>query len=145
MSDAMNQCVLMLKIIFRKPLFITSTGIIGLIKERSPVTFFHAFDIYILSWWTRFKPSWWRHQMETFSALLAICAGNSPVPGEFPTQRPVTRNFDVYFDLRPDKRFTKQSWGWWFETLSHSLWRHRNANTTFHNIGTINAFSFVWL
>ena len=38
--------------------------------------------------------------METFSALLAICAGNSPVPGEFPTQRPVTRSFDVFFDLR---------------------------------------------
>ena len=36
--------------------------------------------------------SWWRHQMETFSALLAICAENSPVPGEFPAQRPVTRN-----------------------------------------------------
>ena len=33
--------------------------------------------------------------METFSALLAICAGNSPVPGEFPAQRPVTRNFDI--------------------------------------------------
>ena len=46
----------------------------------------------------------WRHQMETFSALLAICAGNWPVPGEFPTQRPVTRNFDVYFDLRPNAR-----------------------------------------
>ena len=43
---------------------------------------------------------WWRHQMETFSALLAICAGNSPVPGEFPTQRPVTRSFDVFLDLR---------------------------------------------
>ena len=70
--------------------------------------------------------TWWRHQMETFSALLAICTGNSPVPGEFPTQRPVTRSFDVYFDLRPDKRLSKQSWGWWFETLSHSLWRHRN-------------------
>ena len=42
--------------------------------------------------------SWWRHQMETFSALLAICAGNSPVPGEFPSQRPVTRSFDVFFD-----------------------------------------------
>ena len=41
--------------------------------------------------------SWWRHQMETFSALLAICAGNSPVPGEFPAQRPVTRSFDVFF------------------------------------------------
>ena len=56
--------------------------------------------------------------METFSALLALCAGNSPVPGEFPTQRPVTRSFDVYFDLRPNKRLSKQSWGWWFETLS---------------------------
>ena len=71
--------------------------------------------------------SWWRHQMETFSALLAICAGNSPVPGEFPTQRPVARSFDVNFDLRPDKRLSKQSWGWWFETLSYSLWRHRNV------------------
>ena len=65
--------------------------------------------------------------METFSALLAICAGNSPVPGEFPTQRPVTRSFDVYFDLRPNKRLSKQSWGWWFETLLCSLWRHRNV------------------
>ena len=71
--------------------------------------------------------TWWRHQMETFSALLAICAGNLLVPGEFPTQRPVTRSFDVYFDLRPDKRLNKQSLGWWFETLSHSLWRHRNV------------------
>ena len=40
--------------------------------------------------------------METFPALLAICAGNSPVPGEFATQRLVTRSFDVYFDLRPN-------------------------------------------
>ena len=44
--------------------------------------------------------TWWRHQMETFSALLAICAGNSPATGEFPAQRPVTRSFDVFFDLR---------------------------------------------
>ena len=42
--------------------------------------------------------------METFSALLAICAGNSPVPGEFPAQRPITRSFDVFFDLRLNKR-----------------------------------------
>ena len=70
--------------------------------------------------------TWWRHQMETFSALLTICAGNSPVPGEFPAQRPVTRSFDVYFDLRPNKRLRKQSWGWWFETPSRPLWRHRN-------------------
>ena len=46
--------------------------------------------------------TWWRHRMETFSALLAICAGNSPVPGEFPAQRPVTRSFDVFFDLHPN-------------------------------------------
>ena len=70
---------------------------------------------------------WWRHQMETFSALLAICAGNSPVPGEFPAQRPVTRSFDVFFDLHPNKRLSKQLWSWWFETQSCPLWRHRNA------------------
>ena len=65
--------------------------------------------------------------METFCALLAICAGNSPVPGEFPAQRPVTRSFDVFFDLRLNKRLSKQPWGWWFETLSRPLWRHCNA------------------
>ena len=32
------------------------------------------------------RNSRWRHQMEPFSALLAICARNSPVPGEFPAQ-----------------------------------------------------------
>ena len=52
--------------------------------------------------------SWWRHQMGTFSALLALCAGNSPVSGEFPSQRPVTRSFDVFFYLRPNKRLSKQ-------------------------------------
>ena len=70
--------------------------------------------------------AWWRHQMETFSALLAFCAGNSPVPGEFPAQSPVTRSFEVFFDLRPNKRLNKQSWGWWFETPSRPLWRHSN-------------------
>ena len=60
--------------------------------------------------------TWWRHQMEPFSALLALCAGNLPVTGEFPSQRPVTRSFDVFFDLRLFKRPSKQSWGWWFET-----------------------------
>ena len=64
--------------------------------------------------------------METFSALMAICAGNSPVTGEFPAQRPVTRSFDVFFHLRLNKRLSKQSWGWWFETPSRPLWRHCN-------------------
>ena len=62
-----------------------------------------------------------------FYALLAICAGNSPVSNEFPTQRPVTRSFDVFIDLRLNKRLSKQSWGWWFETPSRPLWRHRNV------------------
>ena len=78
--------------------------------------------------WHHCKHSWWRHQTETFSTLLAICAGNSPVNGEFPAQRPVTRSFDVFFDLHMNKRLSKQSWGWWFETQSRPLWRHRNAN-----------------
>ena len=59
--------------------------------------------------------SWWRHQMETFSALQVLCAGNSPVTGEFPSQRPVTRSFHVFFDLLLNKRLSKQWWGWWFE------------------------------
>ena len=71
------------------------------------------------------KP-FWRHQMETFSASLAICAGNSPASGDFPAQRPVTRSFDVFFGLCLNKRLRKQSWGWWFETLSRPLWRHCN-------------------
>ena len=66
--------------------------------------------------------TWWRHQMKTFSALLALCAG----PGEFRAKMPVSRRFDVFFDLRLNKRLSKQSWGWWFETLSRPLWRHRN-------------------
>ena len=57
--------------------------------------------------------SWWRHQLETFSSLLPLCTGNSPVSGEFPTQRPVTRSFDVFFDLRLIKRLSKHSRGWW--------------------------------
>ena len=66
----------------------------------------------------------WKHFPRYWPAL---CVGNSPVLGEFPAQRPVTRSFDVFFDLRLKKRLSKQSWGWWFETLSRPLWRHRNV------------------
>ena len=65
--------------------------------------------------------------METFSALLAICTRNSPDHGEFPAQRPVTRSFDFFFDLRLNKPLSKQWWGWWFETPSRQLWRHCNV------------------
>ena len=80
--------------------------------------------------------SLWRHQMETFSALLALCVGNSPVPGEFPSQRPVTRSFGVFFDLRLNKHLSKQSWGWWFETTLCSLWHHCNVQSRSRRIGS---------
>ena len=47
--------------------------------------------------------------MEAFSALLAICVRNSQVPGEIPAHRAVTRSFDAFFDLRLNKRLSKQS------------------------------------
>ena len=52
------------------------------------------------------QQTWWRHQMETTFTLLAICAENSPVTGEFPTQRPVMRIFDVLLDLRLNNRLS---------------------------------------
>ena len=60
------------------------------------------------------------------SASLALCAGNSPVTGEIPSQRLMTQSLDVSFDLRLNKPLVKQSWGWWFETPLLSLWRHCN-------------------
>ena len=76
----------------------------------------------------------------TFSALLALCAGNSPVTGEFSPQRPVTQSFD----LRLKKRLSKHSWGWWFETLSCSLWRHCNEKLPWHSkLSEITLWSFI--
>ena len=67
--------------------------------------------------------SWWRHPMETFSMLLALCEGNPPVISGFPSQRPVTWSFDVFFDLCLNKRESKQLRHQWFETPSRSWWR----------------------
>ena len=85
--------------------------------------------------------TWWRHQMETFSALLALCAWNSPVPGEFPSQSPVTRSFDVFFDMPLNKGLSKQSRGWWFETPLRSLWRQ--SNDTFNQYAFYSWFD-LW-
>ena len=67
-----------------------------------------------------------------FRVTGPLC-GEFTGPGEFPTQRPVTRSFDVFFDRRLNKPLSKQSWGWWFETLSRSLWRHRYVNCILRN------------
>ena len=72
-----------------------------------------------------------RHQMEIYSALLAICESNPPVTGGFPSKRPVTRSFDVFVDMRLVKRLSIQRRRWWIETLSRYLWRHCNG-TCYH-------------
>ena len=72
-----------------------------------------------------------------FSITGPLC-GNSPITGEFPAQRPVTRSFDVFFDMRRYKPLSKQSWGWRFETPSRSLWRHFNEEVkTYVNTHTL--------
>ena len=59
--------------------------------------------------------------------VTGLCEGNPPVTGGFPSQRPETRSFDVFFDLRLNKRLSKRSRCWWFEAPSRSLWRHCNV------------------
>ena len=68
-----------------------------------------------------------------FRVTGPLC-GEFTGPGEFPTQRQVTRSFDVFFDLRLNKWLSRQPWGWWFETPSWSLWRQCNGS----------AFSTKW-
>ena len=58
---------------------------------------------------------------------MALCVGNSPDTGEFPSQRPVTESLGVFFDLHLKKRLSKQSSRWWFETPSRPIWRHFNG------------------
>ena len=86
--------------------------------------------------------TWWRHKMETFSSLMAYSAGNSPVTavnspvtGEFPSQRPVTRSFDIFFDQRRNERLSKQSMRWWFDKPLRSLWHLCNEHWHCHWIG----------
>ena len=76
------------------------------------------------------KYSRWRHQMETFSVLLSLCSGNSPVTGKFPSRRPVTCNFYVFFDLHLNKQLSKQSTCRWFGMPSCSLWRYCDVSGT---------------
>ena len=77
---------------------------------------------------------WWRHQMETFSVLLALCGGNLPVTIWYPSQRPVMRSYGIFFYLRLNKRLNKQSRRRWFETPSRSFWRHHNEYEPKHAV-----------
>ena len=64
----------------------------------------------------------WKH----FPRNWPFVRGIHRLPVNSPHKWPVTRSFDVFFDLRLNIQFSKQSWGWWFETPSRSLWRHFN-------------------
>ena len=73
------------------------------------------------------QPQWW---WNSDPIMMTSSNGNIfRVTGplcEFPSQSPVTRSFDVLFHPCLNKRLNKQSWGWWFETPSRSVWRHCN-------------------
>ena len=74
--------------------------------------------------------------------VTGLLCGEFTGPGEFPSQRPVTRSFDVFFDLCQNKQVNKQSQGWWSETPSSSLWRQCNAYT-FCVFSTITCFALL--
>ena len=71
----------------------------------------------------RTRASWWCHQMEGFSALLAVCAGDSPVTGEFPSQGPVARSLDVFIDGHSYIMYQGQTC--WCSAFARSWWRHQ--------------------
>ena len=86
----------------------------GRLKPKSNIAvYFHSGGHWLAD-------SWWRHQMEKNPRYWPF------VRGGFLSQRTVTRGFDVFFDLRLNKRLYKQSRRLWFETRSRSIWRHCN-------------------
>ena len=91
---------------------------------------------------SRDMAAWWRYRMETFSELLALCAGKSPHKGRW-------RGALMFFSaLCLNKRLSKQSWGWWIETPSHPSWRHSNSYRYVQYIPwniRISGFSAVFL
>ena len=84
-----------------------------------------------LSWYSK-GTSWCVDSMVTSSnGNIWVWVEFEFVNGEFPAHRPVTRSVDVFYDLRLNKRLSKQPWGWWFEKPSLSLWRHCNGRLGF--------------
>ena len=118
--------------------------------SRTPMQFTNDYDgpkrcIYQRLWWPQKDRDMMTSSNGYIYALLALCAGNSPVTGEFPSQRPVTRSFDVFFDPRLNKRLSKQSLGWWFETPSRPLWRHCNGDTVHWGHFGANIVKYIFL
>ena len=77
-----------------------------------------------------------------FRVTGPLC-GEFTGPGEFPAQSPVTRSFNVFFDLRLNKRLSRQSRRRWFETSSSSLWRHYYAKNRLFKLA-LNDLMMPW-
>ena len=101
-------------------------SLLGIVSGQSAMIIFYNFSQRYSPWYL--LQIGWCHEMETFSRYWPFCAGNSPVTGEFLSQRPMTRSFNIFFDLRLNNRLSNQSWGWWFETPLRSLWRQCNID-----------------
>ena len=93
-----------------------------------------------LGWWKNFL-SFAIYVIYSFNKISVIMMTSSnenifrvtgPLCGEFPSQRPVSRKFDVFLDLCLNKRLSKHSWGWWFETPSRPLWSQCNVCVCCH-------------
>ena len=103
---------------------ISIPGNIFFILRRGPASVNSVLDLanLCINWFLLFLLVCWFPMMTSSNGnifrVTTLCAGNSPVAGEFPAQRPVTRSFDVFFDLPRNKWLSKQPWGWWFETPS---------------------------
>ena len=89
-----------------------------------------AYFVPVLCLNVQYGPQWlhddvikWKH----FPRYWSFVRGIHRWPVNSPSQRPVTRSFDVFCDLCLNKRLSKHSWGRWFETPSHPLWRHCNV------------------
>ena len=98
-----------------------------------------------MSWWTSFMDMKVSLNGNMFRVIGPLRVNFT---GDFPKQRPVARSIDVFFDLRLNKRLSKQSRRRWFETSSRSLWRHRNEGPLMcpHRITSSNPGSIagVW-
>ena len=81
--------------------------------------------------------------MEAFSALLSLCAGNSPATVNSPHRGQWRGTLMFFFDLRRNKRFSKQPWGWWFKTPSWSLWRQCNEQNVLLTLTSMSLYIYM--
>ena len=101
----------------------------------------------IIAWWLVFAARTFTWFMMTASngnifRVTGHLCGNSPVTGEFPSQRPMTRSFDVFIDLRVNKRLSKRWGGWGFETTSRPLWHNCNVKGDGQSLSLVIAYDY---